>query len=92
MKKAILRRAALAALVALATGAGAIGADALPRLDEGVGQGSLPITHVAEGCGAGEHRGPLGRCLPNEGRPVVEPRACPRGFHLGPRERDCVRN
>ena len=48
----------------------------------------LAPTFVAEGCGPGFHRGPGGRCFPNE-----EPRrVCPRGTHLGPEGRECRPN
>ena len=47
---------------------------------------------IAQGCGPGMHRGPLGGCRRNAGvvvvapraPVVVAPRACPRGFHRGP--------
>jgi hypothetical protein len=57
---------------------------------------AVPTAQAREGCGLGWHRGPLGRCRPNEGPAVVvapvpgavviEPgrRACPLGYHLGP--------
>ena len=44
------------------------------------------VIHVAQGCGPGFHRGPMGACRPNGviiGRPIV--RACPPGFFMGPR-------
>jgi hypothetical protein len=36
------------------------------------------VTLIAQGCGPGMHRGPLGRCRPN-GEPIIRP--CPPGFH-----------
>ena len=45
------------------------------------------IVKVAQGCGPGFWRGPGGRC-----HPYVRHRACPRGYHLGPRGRRCWPN
>ena len=55
-----------------------------------VGGPALTPTLIAEGCGPGFHRGPEGRCRPNE---MMAPRrACPRGTHLGPEGRECRPN
>ncbi len=43
---------------------------------------------AAEGCGPGFHRGPYGRCRPNE-RPR---RICPPGWHFSPFRDRCVRD
>lgn len=39
------------------------------------------VTLIAQGCGPGMHRGPMGHCRPNEG-PMIRP--CPPGMHRGP--------
>ncbi len=46
--------------------------------------GSDEVIQVAQGCGAGWHRGPGGAC-----RPLYN---CPRGWHPGPFGRRCFRN
>ena len=39
------------------------------------------VTLIAQGCGPGMHRGPMGGCRPNGG-PMIRP--CPPGMHRGP--------
>ena len=46
---------------------------------------------AAQGCGEGWHRGPQGYCHPNGGWGRGE-RACPRGYHLGPKREACWPN
>ena len=48
------------------------------------GTSDAMITHVAQGCGPGMHRGPYGHC-----RPIF---SCPYGWHPGPYGRHCFRN
>jgi hypothetical protein len=43
---------------------------------------------VEGGCGPGFHRGPYGRCYPNE----IPHRVCPYGMHWAPFWHRCVRN
>jgi hypothetical protein len=45
------------------------------------------VVKVAEGCGPGFWRGPMGRC-----HPMAVGRACPPGYHLGPEGRKCWPN
>ncbi len=52
-----------------------------------VGESSVGIVKVAEGCGPGFWRGPGGAC-----HPMARNRVCPRGFHLGPEGRRCWPN
>jgi hypothetical protein len=58
-----------------------------PSVDEGI------VTLVAQGCGPGMYRGPMGRCRPGgvvvPPRPavVVAPRAAPRAVVVCPRGR-----
>ena len=54
----------------------------------------VPVEHdsgltikVAEGCGPGFWRGPMGAC-----HPFAVHRACPPGFHLGPEGKRCWPN
>jgi hypothetical protein len=68
-------------------------AQALPVSASQPWHGESTVTPVAQGCGPGMHRGPMGRCRPGgvvvvAPRPavvvapraaVVGPRACPRG-------------
>ena len=78
-------RTVLAASGLMGFAAAAQAMPAAPGVDVG-----LAPTYVAEGCGPGFHRGPEGRCRPNE---VIAPRReCPRGFHLGPEGRECRPN
>ena len=65
---------AFIAAVAL-VGLSPAGAMPLAPLD----QAQTAITRVAEGCGAGMHRGPGGACIRNKGRV-----ACGRGYRLTP--------
>jgi hypothetical protein len=76
-----LHLAAAAALIAGGLGM-ASGAQAAP-IGAGLAgaSGDGLITHVAQGCGPGFHRGPYGGCRPNVG---------PRGFYAPRRfERRC---
>lgn len=52
-----------------------------------IGNSSTPIVKVAEGCGPGMWRGPGGRC-----HPMARNRACPPGYHLGPKAERCWPN
>jgi len=52
-----------------------------------IGDSSVGIVKVAEGCGPGWWRGPAGEC-----RPMARNRLCPRGFHIGPDGRRCWPN
>ena len=52
-----------------------------------IGESSVGIVKVAEGCGPGFWRGPGGAC-----HPMARNRVCPRGFHLGPEGRRCWPN
>ena len=45
------------------------------------------IIRVAEGCGVGFWRGPGGKC-----HPFPHGRACPAGYHLGPKGERCWPN
>ena len=79
-------------LAAAAVGVAFIGtaASAMPSSSIVMSTPTLSPTLIVEGCGARFHRGPEGRCIPNE---FVEPRrACPRGTHLGPAGRVCRPN
>jgi hypothetical protein len=84
-----MRNILLATIAAVAMGliglAGLSTVQAMPvaPLDQVQGQDSL-ITTVAQGCGAGSHRGPAGHC-----RPLYD---CPPGWHSGPAGVHCYRN
>ena len=78
-----------AALFTAAVVAGSGAANALPMAPVNSGD-SVGVIEIAQGCGPGFARGPMGRCRPmGYGRPafvrppvvVVRPgRVCPRGF------------
>ena len=71
--------ALLTLCLATAAGAGVIPAP--------LNNGNSVVIKVAEGCGPGYWRGPLGRC-----HPFAANRACPPGYHLGPEGRRCWPN
>lgn len=54
----------------------------MPAVEQGAP--SADIIPVAQGCGAGFHRGPYGGC-----RPLY---TCPPGWHTGPYGKRCMRN
>ena len=60
------------------------------------GSTGSPVIQVRDGCGVGFHRGPEGRCRPNNWERERERRfervECPRGYHLGPEGRRCWPN
>ncbi|RJF70851.1 GCG_CRPN prefix-to-repeats domain-containing protein [Rhodopseudomonas palustris] len=78
-------------LIAAASFAAALGAasaaSAMPVAPLGAGSGA-DVIQVAQGCGPGWARGPMGRCRPMVRRPpvvvvpprVVAPRVCPPGY------------
>lgn len=80
--KMLIAAAAFAAALA-----GASAAYAMPVAPLGSSNGS-DVIQVAQGCGPGWARGPMGRCRPMYRRPpvvvvpprVVAPRACPPGY------------
>lgn len=77
----------LAATVFAATLAVAGAASAMPLAPLG-SNNSADVIQVAQGCGPGWARGPMGRCRPMYRRPpvvvvpprVVAPRVCPPGY------------
>ncbi|MBI5127886.1 MAG: hypothetical protein HZA66_00445 [Rhodopseudomonas palustris] len=77
----------LAATVVAATLAIAGAASAMPLAPLG-STNSADVIQVAQGCGPGWARGPMGRCRPMYRRPpvvvvpprVVAPRVCPPGY------------
>jgi hypothetical protein len=94
MTRTLFSAAAVAAISFVALGAQAFPVARAPST-------TPEVTLVEGGCGPGFHRNELGHCRPN-GPPavvvapvppvvVVEPRACPEGFHWGPERRRCVR-
>lgn len=76
---------AAASLAAVLGGASAANAMPVAPLDS---RTSADVIQVAQGCGPGWARGPMGRCRPMYRRPpvvvvpprVVAPRACPPGY------------
>jgi hypothetical protein len=70
-----------AAALFAATLVGAGAASAMPVAPLGLAN-SGDVIQVAEGCGRGWARGPMGRCRPMYRRPpvVVAPRVCPPGY------------
>jgi hypothetical protein len=67
-----------------------LAAQAFPAPPYQPGSGERVETLIAQGCGPGMHRGPLGGCRRNavvvapRAPVVVAPRVCPRGSHRGP--------
>jgi hypothetical protein len=102
MSKTLLSAAAFAVL-----SFAAFDAQALPLAPAPAGVSAPDVILVEGGCGPGFHRNEFGRCRPNErvivvpeapvvvapAPPVVvvEPRACPLGFHWAPRFGRCIR-
>ncbi|MFC0243487.1 GCG_CRPN prefix-to-repeats domain-containing protein [Rhodopseudomonas telluris] len=80
--KMIFAAAAFAAALASASAANAMPVAPLNS------SGSADVIQVAQGCGPGWARGPMGRCRPMYRRPpvvvvpprVVAPRVCPPGY------------
>jgi hypothetical protein len=73
--------------IAVIAGAGVIAAassQAMPLLAPVQQDEASGIIKVAEGCGAGGHRGPYGHCRPRY--------SCPWGWHPGPYGWHCFRN
>jgi hypothetical protein len=79
MVRSIILSAALAFGVVTAASAGMI---ATP-----IGKSDSLVVKVAEGCGPGYWRGPMGRC-----HPMAVGRLCPPGYHIGPEGRKCWPN
>ena len=78
----LLTASALAIGLSLAALSGAQAAPLAP-IDQSVAP-NASIILVAQGCGPGFHRGPMGAC-----RPLYN---CPPGWHPGPYGRRCFRN
>jgi len=73
-----------AAIFAAATVASFGSASAMPLAPAGQ---SSDVIHVAQGCGPGFHRGPMGACRPN--RAVIVAPAVRRCRYWGPGRRVC---
>jgi hypothetical protein len=82
-EKETLMKMIAASAFAMGLGLLTVSAQAMPiaPVDKPV---SNEITRVAQGCGAGMHRGPAGAC-----RPLF---TCPPGWHTGPYGKKCFRN
>jgi hypothetical protein len=79
MVRSIILSAALALGLATAANAGIT--------PSSVGKTDSLVVKVAEGCGPGFWRGPMGHC-----HPMAVDRACPVGYHLGPEGKKCWPN
>jgi hypothetical protein len=71
------RKIALAAAAAILVAAASFDAQALPFAHPFPGASASDVTLVAQGCGAGFHRGPGGACRRNRPRAVVVAPAAP---------------
>jgi hypothetical protein len=72
-----------ASAFALGLGLMSMSAQAMPVAPQPTAA-SRDVIHVAQGCGAGFHRGPRGAC-----RPLYN---CPPGWHSGPHGKECFKN
>ena len=79
-----MRRWIMATMAAGALFAQMAAADAMPLGNPGVATGA-DVTLVAQGCGPGFFRGPMGHCRMMGGRGMYRPgpRFCPPGMHRG---------